>query len=244
MSPETTFMILGHPPEDILFEFLITIIQTIIFAGVIGYFFVRPFKQRQLLRLHRQIILSQRNETHVSFSINYFAPNTDNRLLLKIRPIGRGWSIDELFPNRFVRETFLQAARRCNSAHPILTFPKGDVEIGILSVLQSEASDDFTLGFLMEATNHPVQIHRFALFAVFEQYEDVPVRKVRIILTPVDLLHNMPEPRHVRYEKPHHRRRYQTMLLMSEHYRAMPEAEQLNNTIELAFPLEKTYQFN
>ena len=65
-------------------------------------------------------------------------------------------------------------------------------------------------------------------------------RKIRVILTPLNLLRKLPSPHQVVYEKPEHAKRLRTMQHMAEAFRAMSPSAQANNTIELATPAPHT----
>ena len=198
----------------------VEIVKLIVIALI--FFIVHQVTHRLNLRYHK-------DNKHVSFSINYVENGC-----LKLRPIGREISISELFTNVVLRRAFIKATKRASRENPLLEFPL-HLESVIMSTLQSYISDDFSAGFLRAASNLPTRAKTFIIMAAYEQYEDINVRKVRVIITHHDLIRKVPDVKDIKLEKPHQSKRLKTMELINRRYEYMYEDRKINYRVQIVF---------
>ena len=168
----------------------------------------------------------------VSFSVNYIEDNT-----LKLRPVAEEISIEDLFPQLIRQQAFIKAVKRLPKDKTVVMMPL-KYESSIMGTLQSYVSKDFGDNFFTVAAGRRMQVEDFILMITYERYEDIPLRKIRVIFTHRQLLNRLPayENTYLRYEKPHQRKRLLTMAEIHETYYGLAPERYINYHIEL--PLE------
>lgn len=217
-------IIFNQPIAELLHDAMAVAIVEVwkVIGIVILLFIVNEIMGRISFRRHT-------DNKHVSFSVNYVRDG-----ILKLRPIGKEISIAELFKTPVVRRAFIRAVKRTTRENPIMEFePK--FEASIMSTLQSYVSDDFSEAFLRDAAGLPVRIRMYVLMGAYEQYEEVPVRKVRIIITHLPFFKELPDRDQVVFEKGHQDKRLHTLDLVNVRYKHMNAERRVNHHVELPF---------
>ena len=172
--------------------------------------------------------LFHKRDKNIGFSINYIEDGT-----LKIRPIAPDTTVNALFSNNVLRRAFNKAIKESARREIALMELPLKLERDIMSVLQSYISNDFSDGFISAAAGRKVDTNKFVLMPAYEQYEDVRVRKVRIIMTNITMLEDLPGPNTVKFEKAHQNKRLVTLDYIFTRFRHFPTERQKNHTIEL-----------
>ncbi len=238
-TPAPTFVDMLEPyvrALAALFEYFFPTLQRILAEGLAEFIMVTAIISmavyvvkyaKDQYRYYRKM-----DDKIVSFSVNYIENG-----VMKLRPVAEEISIEDLFKQLVRQNAFIKAVRNTPTNKTVVLVPR-KFESSIMGTIQSYVSKDFGDNFFTAAAGRRLQVEDYVMMITYERYEDVPLRKVRVIFTHRKLFESLP-PYHnsgLRFEKPHQQKRLLTLAEIHETYYTMEEEQRLNFHLEL--PLE------
>jgi len=161
----------------------------------------------------------------INFSLNSVVDGT-----LNIRTLIEK-NTSEVFLNKVATELISSAAGRTGADSALLSLPKEERWF-LLNAVLNELSEKFSEGFLRRDLQLPVRSAIYLVCLTYESAGDLKTRKIRVMIVRKDFLTALPaEP--PRFERPHHKTRWQTLHQLAASYAADPDQFL---EVELALP--------
>lgn len=246
-APAPTFVDMLEPHVRALaalFEFFFPTLQRILAEGLAEFIMVTAIISltvyvlkyaKDQYRHYRRM-----DDKTISFSINFIHKGT-----LKLRPVTEEIVIEELFKQLIRQKVFIKAIRKTPKDKTVVCLPI-KFESSIMGTIQSHVSKDFDNEFFAVAAGREMEMETYVMMITYERYEDVPLRKVRIIFTHTSLLESLPpyEESGLIFEKRHQQKRLLTLREIHDTYYAMPEERRANHRLELPQDCVETKQID
>jgi hypothetical protein len=217
-----------------LLEFFFPTLQRILAEGlaeflmvtaiITGTAYLVKYAKDQYRHYHRM------DDQTLSFSINFVHKNK----VFKLRPVTEEIVIEELFKQLIRQKALIKAIRRTPKHKSVVCLPI-KFESSIMGTIQSHVSKDFGNEFFTVASGRERDMETYVMMITYERYEDIPLRKVRIIFTHMDFFNNLPDYENsgLIFEKRHQQKRLLTLAEIYDTYHAMPPERRINHHLEL-----------
>lgn len=198
---------------------------------------------RARLAWHRRRFLHR-----INFSLNYIEGGT-----LRFRTLQESDVREILLNNTYAVKLLMRAVGRTTLDQPLVELPERDAWIMLNSVL-NELSEQFAQGFLARSMGLPVCAEQYVFAITCEKDPDVRVNKVRVMIIAESLLDRIeqmgqvaahrepaaetsgpPPLQQLKFERPHHRVRLDTLRKMAEFRRDKSRSHNLLR-MELILP--------
>lgn len=236
-QPAPTFVDMLEPYVRILaagFDYFFPTLQRILAEGLAEFIMVTAIitgaaylvkYAKDQYRYYRKM-----DDQTLSFSINF----VHKKKVFKLRPVTEEIVIEALF-KQLIRQKALIKAIRCTPKHKNVVCLPIKFESSIMGTIQSHVSKDFGNEFFTVASGRDRDMETYIMMITYERYEDVPLRKVRIIFTHLDFFNNLPDYENsgLVFEKRHQQKRLLTLKEIYETYHAMPPERRINHHLEL-----------
>lgn len=209
-----------HIFKTLLELFILDIFRFPIWAAL-AYFTIRYFDKKK--------VKTNEDNKLVSYSLNDIQDD-----YLELSHISLPTDIKTLFPNVFAQGVLMHLVKHARPDSPLLNLP-AKIEKYVTGAIQTVLSIVGAAAALRAAAGLDTVRKWFVFMLAFEQYEDTPFRKIRIIITSLERLNNIPEDDTVTPEEPHQLKRLRTMRLVRDTFNAMPKERQQMYMVRLRF---------
>ena len=176
-------------------KFLVAAGMTVVGWGIARWRASREWKKREFF--HR-----------INFSLSAIRDST-----LLIRTLSEK-TCSEVFLNDTAVRELVEAAQKTTVSNPLIPFAKEDCWYFLNAVL-NELSEQFAMGLIAREAGKPVVSVPYVICLTNECDGEVRTRKIRALVTRRDILDHLPEET-PKFESPHHRVRWQTLLCLAK----------------------------
>jgi len=193
-------------PEDILTKILSLL-------GLIGSFVITPIGFLWAI-YHYKI---RRFADQITYSANFFKPDDEGFMKLRIRTPAILPNDDVLPGNILFRYKLRQAIRACTMKDPFIRMSRNDMDV-LQPAIINGISSVFSEGIMAQLFGMPVEVRKLRMAITFEKDGGIKSQKIRVLLVSDEDLGRVSDPEFregVTFERSNHTYRLYTLAEMA-----------------------------